>query len=289
VAAEDRSSHVLYRAVLLAAGLLLFGLLFRQLVTLLLAILITVIVAIPLAGAASRLERHGMPRPVGTLVALLGGITALALVVYLLIPPFVDQFDEFAKDVPRIVQDLERTYADITGEDTGEIGDRVQEFVERCEENPQRLIGPITAIGLNVAGILAATLLILITAYYMAVRPEPLVDGLVSLFPPRRRGHVRHVLARLRKSWVGWMEGVAIDKQRDDPGGHGAAHPDAPRDGRDRRRGRGAAVRVRRPVRSGPDPVADRDLHRGVLGPADRAGGGGAKTGRNRAAVRRAW
>jgi AI-2E family transporter len=93
----------------------------------------------------------------------------------------------------------------------GEIGDRVQEFVERYEENPQRLIGPITEIGLNVAGILAALLLILITAYYMAVRPEPLVDGLVSLFPPRRRDHVRHVLDRLRKSWVGWMEGVAID------------------------------------------------------------------------------
>jgi predicted PurR-regulated permease PerM len=211
VAAEDRSSHVLYRAVLLAAGLLLFGLLFRQLVTLLLAILITIIFAIPLAAAASRLERHGVPRPVGTLVALLGGITVLALVIYLLIPPFVDQFDEFANDVPRIVQDLEQNYADVTGEDSGEIGDRVQEFVERYEENPQDLIGPITEIGLNVAGILAALVLILITAYYMAVRPEPLVDGLVSLFPPRRRDHVRHVLDRLRKSWVGWMEGVAID------------------------------------------------------------------------------
>ena len=43
----DRTAtpQVVYRAVLLAAGLLLFGLLFRQLVTLLLAILITVVVA----------------------------------------------------------------------------------------------------------------------------------------------------------------------------------------------------------------------------------------------------
>jgi predicted PurR-regulated permease PerM len=87
----------------------------------------------------------------------------------------------------------------------------VQEFVERYTENPQRLIGPITEIGLNVAGILAAFVLILITAFYMAIRPEPLVGGLVSLFPPRRRDHVRHVLERLRRSWIGWMEGVAID------------------------------------------------------------------------------
>jgi predicted PurR-regulated permease PerM len=211
VAADDRSSHVAYRAVLLAAGLLLFGLLFRQLVTLLLAILITIIFAIPLAAAATRLERYKIPRALGALVALLGGITVLALVIYLLIPPFVDQSEQFADDVPRIVVDLEETYADVAGEDPGEVGDRVQEFVERYTENPQRLIGPITEIGLNVAGILAALVLILITAYYMAVRPQPLVGGLVSLFPPQRRDHARHVLDRLRTSWVGWMEGVAID------------------------------------------------------------------------------
>jgi predicted PurR-regulated permease PerM len=211
VAADDRSSHVAYRAVLLAAGLLLVGLLFRQLVTLLLAILITIIFAIPLAAAADRLERYKLPRAVGALIALLGGVTILALLIYLLIPTFVDQSEEFANDVPRIVVDLEETYADVAGEDPGEVGDRVQEFVERYTENPQRLIGPITEIGVNVAGILAALVLILITAYYMAVRPGPLMDGLVSLFPPPRRDHARHVLDRVRTSWVGWMEGVAID------------------------------------------------------------------------------
>ena len=208
---EEHTSHVAYRAVLLAAGLLLFGLLFRQLVTLLLAILITIIFAIPLAAAADRLERRRVPRPIGALAALLGGIAVVALLISLLIPPFIDQSDDFVADVPRIVDDLETLYADATGEDPGEVGDRVQEFVERWTDDPERLIGPITAIGLNVAGILGALVLILITAYYMAVRPEPLVSGLASLFPPRRREHVRHVLSRIRESWIGWMEGVGID------------------------------------------------------------------------------
>jgi predicted PurR-regulated permease PerM len=208
---EEGTAHVAYRAVLLAAGLLLFGLLFRQLVTLLLAILITTIFAIPLATAATRLERRGVPRPLGALLALVGGIAVVALLITLLIPPFVDQTGEFADDVPRIVRDLENDYADITGEDPGEVGDRAQELVEKWTDDPERLIGPITSIGLNVAGILGALLLILITAYYMAIRPDPLIDGLVSLFPPRRRDHVRYVLERLRKSWIGWMEGVVID------------------------------------------------------------------------------
>ena len=99
----------------------------------------------------------------------------------------------------------------MTGEDASDVGDRVEEFVEKWTDDPERLIGPITSIGLNVAGILGALVLILITAYYMAIRPEPLVDGLVSLFPPPRREHVRHVLDRVRRSWIGWMEGVLVD------------------------------------------------------------------------------
>ena len=204
-------AQVAYRTVLLAAGLLLFGLLFRQLVTLLLAILTVVILAIPLAAAAGRLERFGVPRPIGALVTLLGGLAALGLLIYLLIPPFVDQTNEFVDDVPAIVKDLEKVYADITGQSTGEVGDKVQRFFERYTDDPDKLIGPLTSIGLNVAGILGALVLILITAYYIAIKPDPLVNGLVRLAPPPRREHIRHVLSRIRQSWIGWMEGVAID------------------------------------------------------------------------------
>ena len=203
--------HVAYRAVLLAAGLLLFGLLFRQLTTLLLAVLVTIVIAIPLSAAATRLERYHVPRALGALLALFAGIASLALVIYLLIPPFVDQTNEFVNDVPGIVRDLEARVGDVVGSEPSEVGDRVQNWFESYTDEPERLIGPITSIGLNVAGVVGALVLILITAYYMAVRPGPLVEGLVSLAPPARREHVRHVLDRVRESWIGWMEGVAID------------------------------------------------------------------------------
>jgi predicted PurR-regulated permease PerM len=202
---------VAYRTVLLAAGLLLFGLLFRQLVTLLLAMLMTIVIAIPLAAAAARLERHRIPRPLGALLALIGGVGTLALVIYLLIPPFVDQTNQFVDDVPAIVHNLEDVYADVTGQKSSEVGDQVQNFFERYTDDPDRLVGPLTSIGLSLAGILGALVLILITAYYMAIRPEPLVNGLVRLAPPPRREHIRHVLARIRWSWIGWLEGVVID------------------------------------------------------------------------------
>jgi predicted PurR-regulated permease PerM len=145
------------------------------------------------------------------LLTLLGGVAVLAGIVALIIPTFVDQVNKFVDDVPTIVTDLEETVGDITGERPSEVGDEVEQFLRRYTENPERLIGPITSIGLNVAGVLAAMIVMLITAYYMAVRPKPLIDGALRLVPPSQRDHAALVMYRLRTSWIGWMQGVIFD------------------------------------------------------------------------------
>jgi predicted PurR-regulated permease PerM len=188
-----------------------FGLVFRQLLTLMLAVLMTVIIAIPLAAVATRLQRRGVPRALGALLALLTALAAIALLVYLLIPPFVDETNRFVDDVPGIVNELENRAQDLTGAQPSEVGNKVQEFAQRYTDDPARLIGPITSIGLSVAGVIGALILMLITAYYMAIRPEPLVNGMLRLIPPRGRAHGRYVLERLRNAWLGWMAGVIVD------------------------------------------------------------------------------
>jgi predicted PurR-regulated permease PerM len=208
---ETQHAPVAYKAVVLAAVLLVLGLLFRQLATLMLAVLITVIIAIPLSAGTTRLERRGIPRPLGAFATLLGALAVVAGVLALIIPTFIDQANEFVDEVPTIVHDLEQTVGDITGNRPSEVGDSVQDFLQRYTDKPERLIGPITSIGLSVAAVLGALIVILITAYYMAVRPQPLVDGALRLVPPSRRRHARHVMERLRTAWIGWMQGVAFD------------------------------------------------------------------------------
>ena len=203
--------NVAYRAILLAAGLVVLGLLFQQLVTLMLAVLMTVIIAIPLSAGADRLERRGVPRPLGVLAGLLAGLSALALVLALVIPPFVHQAEAFIDDVPLVVDDLRDQIHDLTGATTEDIGEQVQESLQSLIDDPAQLLGQITSIGLSIAAVLGALILILITAFYMAVRPDPLIDGALKLFPPARRTHALHVMGRLRASWIGWMQGVAVD------------------------------------------------------------------------------
>jgi predicted PurR-regulated permease PerM len=208
---QGRDLHVLYRAVLLAFALVVLGLLFRELVSLLVAVLITILIAIPLSLAADRLERYRVPRAIGALLALLLGVGAIAGVIALVIPPFVDQTKEFVDEVPAVVEDLEAEISDVSGAEESEIASEVQDFLQGYVDDPDRLISPLASLGLGVAGVLGALIVVVLTAYYIAIRPDPLVRGITSLFPPARREHVREVMERMRDSWIGWMQGVALD------------------------------------------------------------------------------
>jgi predicted PurR-regulated permease PerM len=205
---ELRHLNPMTRAVLLAGTLLLVGLLFHELVTLLVAILATVLLSIPLAGVATRLERFGIPRPIGALAGLIAGLAVIVGILALVIPTFADQANELVDQLPAIVNDLQQKAHDVGG---GNAGADIQHFFQRYTEQPSELIGPLASIGLSVAGVLGAIVLMLITAFYMAVNPQPLLDGVLRLFPPERREWARGVMDRLRASWIGWMQGVAVD------------------------------------------------------------------------------
>jgi predicted PurR-regulated permease PerM len=205
---ELRHLHPLTRAVLLAGLLLLVGLLFHQLVTLLVAILATILLAIPLSACATALERFRIPRPVGALIGLLIGVGLVVGTLILVIPAFSDQANELVDQLPGIVDDLQQKAHEIGGANAGA---DIQHFFQRYTEQPSELIGPLATIGLSVAGVIGGLVVMLITAYYMAMNPQPLVEGALSLFPPERRVWARGVMDRLRESWIGWMHGVVID------------------------------------------------------------------------------
>jgi predicted PurR-regulated permease PerM len=194
----------------LAFGLVVLGLLFEQLATLLVAILITVLIAIPLSAVATLLERFRIPRAVGALIGLLIGFGVLAGILVLVIPTFVDEVRTFADQAPSIFDSLKAKVADASGNQPSEVGGQIKDFISGYTNDPAKLIGPVTTIGTSIVAALAAILVILITAYYMAVRPQPLVDGSLRIFPPEGRERAREVMERIRGAWIGWMQGVVV-------------------------------------------------------------------------------
>lgn len=207
----DRRMHPASRAVILGLLLVAAGLVFQEIATLLIATLITVLVAIPLESLATKLNRRRVPRSLGALLGVIIGIGFFAGVLALVIPPLVMQAQQLIDQIPTIVASIEGQIDGITGDSSGTAADGIQSFFQGVLDDPGQLAGPVASIGLGIASILGALLLILITAYYMAVSPSPLTKGALALAPPDQRGWARNVMARLRTAWIGWMQGVLID------------------------------------------------------------------------------
>jgi len=201
---------VLYRTVLLAFGLVVAGLVFRQLVSLVLAVLIVTIIALPMSSLAAQLTRVGVPRAVGAVIALLLGLGAFGGLIAITVPVFSHEINQFANSLPTIVDDLRHRVAGLTGSSPSKVGTQIQHFVNGYTQHPSRLLGPLESVGASVAAALAAIIVVLLTALYTAIHPQPLRNGLVRMVPPMRRHDAERVLDRLRVAYLGWLRGLVI-------------------------------------------------------------------------------
>lgn len=197
--------------MLLALSLIALGLLFTQLVDLILLVIVTIIIALPLAAGATQLRRLGVPRPLGAILCLLVGLGAVSAVIAFVVPPFIDQVVAFVKQLPQTVTHFEHALNHAFGLKPGTVANGVQKFADRYTQHPGKLLGPLSQIGLSVATGIGALVVVLISALYAAINPAPLVRGLIRLFPPEERPHVLTVLDRIRKAWLGWLRGMALD------------------------------------------------------------------------------
>lgn len=201
---------VIYRAVLLAFGLVVVVMIFPTLASLILAVLIMVIIAIPLATFADVLQRWRIPRVIGGLLGLLLALGALGGLIALITPVFSHEINRFITELPHISNDFFHRIARLAGTSASHVSRQIEHFVDNYKNHPSKLLGPIASVGKTVAGVAVLIIVILITALYTAIHPDPLVGGIVRLFPPRQRPHTRHVLSRLRTAYLGWLVGLII-------------------------------------------------------------------------------
>jgi len=202
----------LYRVVLLAFGLIVAMLIAQELLTIILGVVVAALLAVPLAAAADRLHRRlRVPHVLGVLLTLVAVIALWGGLLAVIVPTLVDQAGQLVDQVPSTVEDLQGRLRDLTGIDSRSAGAAVEGFLRSFERDPDRLLGPVTDVGITILGAVAAGVIILINAVFMAVNPRPLINGFLALFPRDQREPLRRILGRVRSAWLGWMVGVVID------------------------------------------------------------------------------
>lgn len=199
-----------YRAVVLAAALVLAALVAKQLLDLLLAVLITVILSLPLSAAATWVNRRGLPRASGALAALIAAAGFTAAIGYALAPQFLTEAKQFASRLPGTVASVER-YVGLKHVKPPSFSRELSSAVQGWIGHPNAVIGPLMQVGPSVLGIVALLVLIGLAAFLIAVNPEPLIETSLQLLPARHRALARDVMGRIRTAWLGWLTAVGID------------------------------------------------------------------------------
>ncbi|MEA2276346.1 MAG: hypothetical protein QOC78_1306 [Solirubrobacteraceae bacterium] len=207
---ERLTPTALYRAVLLAFALLVVVLVFPIIASLLLLGLLIVIVAVPMSAAAGRLERLHVPRGVGAPLVLLAGTGVIAAIIAVLVPVFASEGNRLIDALPSTVDHLRHDLGRVTHSRSSNAGQDFQRFVNGYTQHPQKLLGPATAVGAGVAGVLTTLVVVALTSLYSAIQPESLVRGVVRLIAPPRRAHARHIMRRLAQAYVGWLRGLGL-------------------------------------------------------------------------------
>jgi predicted PurR-regulated permease PerM len=196
--------------------LLLFLLFVYSIAEILLLLFIAVLFSLYLGAITDTLQRRlAVPRPLGLLLAILVTLAGVTGIVYLILPPVVEQTGELFQQLPDQLEQWEDQLITLAEESP-----MMANFFGQIEEG-ESYVGNIAAeIGGYFRGVVpyvfsGMTFLIhfisvLVMGIYMTLRPAMYREGLIALTPPVHRELVRDLLTDLAVTLRAWIVGQML-------------------------------------------------------------------------------
>ena len=204
------SGRTAYTVIGLVFALLLGGYFAYRTSGVILAFLLTILLSIILSAPVNFLARRGWPRTWGVIVviAAIGGV--FWLLGLALVPAVEAQSREFAEAFPTLLDEalaLANQAQSFFGLGT-QIGLNPESFSQLGQEVlTGSTVSTAAGVGLTAATVVSLAAVVFISTVYLVIRPEPWVNGFVSLFPAGWRQRTREVLQALYQTEQRWFLG----------------------------------------------------------------------------------
>ena len=175
-----------------------------------LAFFLTILLSIILSAPVNYLARKGWPRTWGVIavIAAIGGV--FWLLGLALVPAVETQSREFAEAFPTLLDEalaLANRLQSFFGLGT-QIGLNPESFSELGRKVlTGSTVSTAAGVGLTAATVVSLAAVVFISTIYLVIRPEPWINGFVSLFPAGWRQRTREVLQALYQTVQRWFLG----------------------------------------------------------------------------------
>ena len=181
-------------------------------------VLLLVFMAVVFASALNRIVRRlrqsGAKQSIAVLLSVGFFLTVFVIFVGIIVPPFIDQFQQLAELVPKGLDRLrgwiEILHTRLPGQSLkyipsiNDLTRQVQPFATWVFDNFFSLFSNFLAIVLNL-------LLVVVLTVMLLVNPVPYRRGFILLFPSFYRKRASDILSRCEVALVSWIQGILIN------------------------------------------------------------------------------
>lgn len=198
----DLSSHSFFKLLAIAL-LLIFLYLVRDL---LLMIFVAIVIASGIDPLIDFFHKRRIPRTISLLVVYIFLLALITLIVYVLVPPIVEQVQQLITVLPQ--------YFDIVSEYLGENLSIFEKEIGNIEEVTKTITGRFGDIASNVydtlSGFLGGILtliIILVLSFYFTVEEDNFKKFIKSITPTKHRPYIEDLVKRIQRQIGLWLRG----------------------------------------------------------------------------------
>ena len=204
------SGRTVYAGIGVAFALLLGGYFVYSITGVVLAFLLTILFSILLSAPVNYLHRRGLGRTWGMLAVIAAFAAAIYLFGLAIVPIVETQSAQLVEAFPALLEEAVALFNRVQG--FFGLGVRISPNGESLSAIGQQAltgsaVSTAAGVGLTLATALSLGLVVLIATIYMVIRPEPWVEGFVSLFPAAWRQRAREVLWEMYHAVQRWFIG----------------------------------------------------------------------------------
>ncbi len=185
-----------------------------QIRQLLLLLFTAIVLATSLNILVKKFQQQGLKRPYAILLSISSLFAVLILFVWIIVPPFIQQFQELALLVPKGIEKL-NSWIDLLSQrldpqlidllpDTEELSRQLQPLI-------RQFLGGGLSIFYTSLGVLLSILLLLAITLMLLADPKPYRRGFIRLFPNFYRRRVDEILELCSQALQGWLVGILFN------------------------------------------------------------------------------
>ena len=201
-------SRTIARVVLTIVGVLAALYLLYLVRDILELLFVAVFLAVALTPAVAFFERLRLPRGLAILAVYVVGFLILFGIGLLLIPPLVDQIEQFVADVPGYVDELENSATFQRYDQEYGISDSLRQQAEGLPGRIGSLFGVLESVTVGAFGRIAELIIVLTATFFLLLDSPRIMGFLFSQLDPSRERQAREFAAGASSAVGGYVAGA---------------------------------------------------------------------------------